>query len=126
MRSTARIEDDERNSHWSESFKTDAKCERTKGEEEMTTCKCSTLKMLYAAPIWVHGLEKKYTGDMLTKAQRYVSLRIISGYRTVSTSAVLAVVSLSPTDLLAVERKEIYASTKNRERMSARNQEVPH
>ena len=41
-------------------------------------------RMLYAAPIWSDALEKKYTGDMLTKAQRYVALRIISGYRTVS------------------------------------------
>ena len=39
--------------------------------------------------------------------------------------AALVVDSLPPIDLLAVERKEMYASTKERERMSARNQEVP-
>ena len=70
-------------------------------------------------------IRKKYTGDMLTKAQRYVSLRIISGYRTVATSAALVVASLPPIDLLAVERKEVYESTKERERKIARNQEVP-
>ena len=60
---------------------------------------------MYAVPIWVDELEKKYTGDMLTKVQRYVTLRIVSGYRTVSTSAALVVGSLPPVDLLAVETK---------------------
>ena len=73
-------------------------------------------RRLYAAPIWAHALEKKYTGDMLTKAQRYVSLRIISDYRTVSTSAALVVASLPPIDLLR-SVLEVYESTKERERM---------
>ena len=35
-------------------------------------------------------------------------MRIVSAYRTVSTSAVLILASLSPIDLLAEERKETF------------------
>ena len=81
--------------------------------------------MLYAAPIWADALEKKYTGDILTKAQEYVAVRIISGYRTVSTSVALVVAILPPTDVLAVETKELYAGMAKRTLMMARNEEIP-
>ena len=81
--------------------------------------------MLYAAPIWTIGLRKKYTGDMLTKARRFVALCIISGYRTVSTSAALVVASLPRIDLLVMERKELYASMAERTLIIARNEEIP-
>ena len=35
-------------------------------------------------------------------------MRIVSAYRTVSTSAVLVLASFSPIDVLAVERKETF------------------
>ena len=40
----------------------------------------------------------------LSSTQRSTALRIISAYRTVSTSAVLVVASVPPIDLLAEER----------------------
>ena len=40
--------------------------------------------------------------------QRLVALRIVSAYRTVSTSAVLVLASVAPIDLLAEERQETF------------------
>ena len=54
---------------------------------------------------------------MITKAQIYVALRIIYGYRTVSTS-------LRPIDLLAMERKKLYASMIERMLLIVRNEEI--
>ena len=42
----------------------------------------------------------------LFSAQRLVALRIVSAYRTVSTSAVLVLASVPPIDLLAEERQD--------------------
>ena len=50
-----------------------------------------------------HAILKK-----LFSAQRGVVLRIVSAYRTMSTSAVLVLASVPPIDLLAEERKEIF------------------
>ena len=44
----------------------------------------------------------------LFSAQRRVELRIVSEYKTVSTSAVLVLVSVPPIDLLAKERQETF------------------
>ena len=63
-------------------------------------------KLLYAAPVWTT------TTTMLSRRScsrhRGVVLRIVSAYRTVSTSAVLVLASVPPTDLLAEERKETF------------------
>ena len=80
-------------------------------------------RMLYAVPIWPDALEKKYTEDMLTKAQRYIALPI-SGYRTASTSAALVVAGLPLIDLLPGKRKEIYASMVERMLIMARSEEI--
>ena len=50
-----------------------------------------------------HAIQRK-----LFSAQRLVALRIVSAYRTVSTSAVLFLASVPPIDLLAEERQETY------------------
>lgn len=64
--------------------------------------------MLYGAPIWAEGIKtQKYKGIM-TKVQRKMALRIIRGYRTISTEAAIALASLIPVDLKAIERKTIY------------------
>ena len=61
---------------------------------------------LWRAKRWLvnnHAIQKK-----LFSAQRGVVLRIVSAYRTLSTSAVLVLTSVPPIDLLAEERKEIF------------------
>ena len=63
-------------------------------------------KLLYAAPIWTSALNNHATLKKLFSAQRDVVMRIVSAYRTVSTSAVLVLASVSPMDLLAEERKK--------------------
>ena len=63
-------------------------------------------KLLYAAPVWAHALQNLAIQRRLLSAQRSVALRIVSAYRTVSTSAVLVLASVPPIDLLAEERQE--------------------
>ena len=65
-------------------------------------------KLLYAAPIWTSALNNHAILKRLFSAQRSVVMRIVSAYRTVSTSAVLVLASVPPIDLLAEERKETF------------------
>ena len=45
-------------------------------------------RLLYAAPVWAKALQNHAIQRRLFSAQRLVALRIVSAYRTVSTSAV--------------------------------------
>ena len=62
-------------------------------------------KLLYASPVWANALQNHAIQRRLFSAQRLVALRIVSAYRTVSTSAVLVLASVPPIDLLAEERQ---------------------
>ena len=64
-------------------------------------------KLLYAAPIWTSALNNHAILKKLFSAQRGVVMRIVSAYRTVSTSAVLVLASVPPIDLLAEERRDL-------------------
>ena len=65
-------------------------------------------KLLYAAPIWTSALNNHAILKKLFSTQRRVVMRIVSEYRTGSTSAVLVLASVPPIDLLAEERKETF------------------
>ena len=65
-------------------------------------------KLLYAAPAWANALQNHATQRKLFSAQRSVALRIVSAYRTVSTSAVLVLSSVPPINLLAEESQETF------------------
>ena len=65
-------------------------------------------KLLHAALIWTSALNNHATLKKLFSAQRGVVMRIVSAYRTVSTSAVVVLASVRPIDLLAEERKETF------------------
>ena len=58
-------------------------------------------KLLYAAPVRAGALQNHAIQRRLSSAQKGVALRIISAYRSVSTSAVLFLASVAPIDLLA-------------------------
>ena len=60
-------------------------------------------RLPYAALIWTSALNNHAILKRLFSAQRGVVMRIVSAYRTVSTSAVLALASLPPIYLLAEE-----------------------
>ena len=62
-------------------------------------------KLLYAAPVWAKALQYHAIQRKLFSAQRLVALRVVSAYRTVSTSAALVLASVPPIDSLAEERK---------------------
>ena len=63
-------------------------------------------KLLYADPVWANALQNHAIQKKLFSAQRSAALRIVSAYRTVSTSAVSVLASVPPIDLLAEERQE--------------------
>ena len=65
-------------------------------------------KLLHAAPIWTSYLNNHVILKKLFSAQRGVVMRIVSAYRTVSTSALLVLASVPPIDLLAEEKKETF------------------
>ena len=65
-------------------------------------------KLLYAASIWTSALNNHAVLKRLLSAQRGVLMKIVSAYRTVSTSAVLVLASVPPIDLLAEKMKETF------------------
>ena len=65
-------------------------------------------KLLYAAPVWTNALQNHAIQRKLFSVQRSVALKIVSVYRTVSTSAVLVLASVPPIDLLTEERQETF------------------
>lgn len=71
-------------------------------------------QLLYAAPVFVKQVKIKDRTTQLTKPQRISALRVISAYRTVSTSAALVLAGIPPVDLLVVEREEIWRKTKTK------------
>ena len=70
-------------------------------------------RLLYAAPVWTSALNNHAIQKKLFSAQRSVVLRIVSAYRTVSTSAVLVLASVPPIDLLAEEMKKTFCSVRS-------------
>ena len=71
-------------------------------------------KLHYAAPVWGGALQNHPIQKRLFSAQRDVALRIVSGYRTVSKSAVLVLAIVPPIDLLVKERQETFQLPKER------------
>ena len=59
-------------------------------------------KLLYAAIIWASALNNHAIQKKLFSAQRGVVLKIVSAYRTVSTSVVLVLASFRPIDILCL------------------------
>jgi len=65
--------------------------------------------LLFGTPIWADHMSAKGTVEM-TKVQRKTGLRVASAHCTVSTNAVLIMVSMPPIDLLAKEHLFIYSN----------------
>ncbi|XP_043474323.1 uncharacterized protein LOC122506292 [Leptopilina heterotoma] len=70
-------------------------------------------KQLYAAPAWTESLKNRGISDELLSAQGGCAGRVVSAYRTVSTSAALVLASLPPVGLLARERQEVFQRNKD-------------
>ena len=65
-------------------------------------------RLLYALPVRAKALQNHAIQRRLFSAQRLIALRIVSAYRTVSTSAVLVLASVLPIHLLAEEWQETF------------------
>lgn len=64
---------------------------------------------LYAASVWLRALDTQCASHLLDGCLRPMALRVISGYRTVSTEAAFVLARLPPPTLLARERASRYA-----------------
>lgn len=69
-------------------------------------------QILYAAPTFGSVMEIRSRAKEIEKPQRMSALRVVSAYRTVSTSAALVLAGIPPIDLLVIERDEIYNMVK--------------
>ena len=67
-----------------------------------------TFDELKRAPVWTSAFNNHAIQKKLFSVQRGVVMRIVSAYRTVSTSAVLVLASFPPIDLLSEERKDTF------------------
>lgn len=68
---------------------------------------CNSI-LLYGSEIWAHTLTTKSRAKTLLTVQRTAALRVTSAYRTVSASAVLIIAGMTPIDLQALERNQIW------------------
>ncbi|KMQ83033.1 reverse transcriptase, partial [Lasius niger] len=69
--------------------------------------------LLYGAPVWADVLEnKKYMRVPYAKVIRFVALRVIAGYRTISYQAAHILARIPPIEYLAWKYKTIYEQTK--------------
>ncbi|KAJ8913364.1 hypothetical protein NQ315_008754 [Exocentrus adspersus] len=66
--------------------------------------------MLYAASIWADAVQIGRYRERLLKAQRKMTLRIASAYRTVSTDAAGVIAGVLPMDLMVEQRRECHMS----------------
>ena len=64
--------------------------------------------MLYASPIWSVVLKYQHYINMMEKVNRKLAIRIISAYRTISTSAALVLAGIVPIKIKVKEREAIY------------------
>ena len=65
-------------------------------------------KLLYAVPIGASAIDNHVVSRKLSSAQNDIVLRSISAYRTVSTSPVLILTNVSPTEILANDKQEAF------------------
>ena len=93
---------------WSKLGSAHAKHWWTQGSKKETGGERGALEVLYAAPVWAKALQNHAIQRRLFSGQRFVALRIVSTYRTVSTSVALVLASVPPIDLLAEERQETF------------------
>lgn len=68
--------------------------------------------LLYGAEVWADALKIESNRHILASVQRRGALRVTSAYRTVSEAAVLVLAGTPPIDLLARERKRLFALRK--------------
>lgn len=64
--------------------------------------------VLYGAPVWCNVTRLAKYNSMLQSVQRRALLRVISGYRTISTAAVQVIAGIPPIDLLIEERSKSF------------------
>lgn len=73
----------------------------------------SMSRLLYGAPIWGKILKYKKYKNMILSIGRKTALKIIGGYKTISTNAATAIAGTTPLDILVVERTRTYAEGKD-------------
>lgn len=78
------------------------------GPKREVLCGVIQSTVLYGAPVWQQVTRIQKYKNALLSIQRKALLRIASGYRTISTSAIQVVTGIPPINLLAEERHRLY------------------
>lgn len=81
-------------------------------DRRLLLSKTSQSIALYAAPVWAQALGQKAYARMLNSLFRLSAIRVASAFRTVSQEAVSVIAGIMPPDLIALELKRIYDSSK--------------
>lgn len=79
--------------------------------------------LLYGAPVWGCVAESGKHGAMLNGIQRRMAIRVIRGYRTVSTEAACVVAGVPPITLLVKERLRVQRRKEEGRLMGVRREE---
>ena len=74
--------------------------------------KASQSVMLYAAPVWAQALTHKIYAKMVISMFRLSAIRVASAFRTISQEAVSIISGIMPPDIMALELKRIYDTSK--------------
>lgn len=92
-----------------------------RSSKRLLLVKVVTSIMLYAAPIWAKALEANTYKRRVNQLHRRCALRIMCGYRTLSSDAAYVISGLMPFDIQAEEAYRIY-STHNCNRETKREE----
>lgn len=79
--------------------------------------------ILYAAPVWHECLKIKKRRTQILRAQRPGTLRVCSGYRTISTDAAAVISGVIPLDLKLEERANTFLKNKQ-EKLAERERTI--
>lgn len=79
---------------------------------------CNSI-LLYGCEIWARSLNVKQRAQKLITTQRIAALRVASAYRTVSAPAVQIIAGMTPIDLQAEERMQVFEARQNQNQPSS-------
>ena len=95
-------------------FKLNACCKLTWGINKniLKTLWCCIIEpiLLYACPVWISCIDKKWAKSELESVQRLFAIKMIRGFKDISYHASVVLSGLTPITLKAKERSLIYAA----------------
>ncbi|XP_068142778.1 uncharacterized protein [Drosophila tropicalis] len=83
-----------------------------------------TSDMLYGAPVWASAMEQSTYRRGMELTYRLIAIRVCRGFRTVFDEVALVIAGMTPTDLLALNRRQtVDTGGKKRSKSSCKTSE---